>query len=283
MTLLAQFERDRERLRAIAFRITGSADDADDALQISWEKVAAKSADAPPADIQEPTAWLTTVVSRTCLDLLRAHRRRGEVPLDAVADRPSERPTPEDAAIRLDEVGRALLVVQQQLSPMQRVAFVLHDMFALSFEEVGAILDRSPDAAKKLASRARGRITPPAGTDAADLRLVRAYLAASRDGDIDRLLRILAPDVVRTADPELLPPGVPMRIRGAGEVAEQTRVFAARAQLSVVLLVDGRPAIIVAPHGRPQIAMRFIISDNMIAGIDVNDAAGIPAASFTLA
>lgn len=281
MTLLAQFERDRGRLRAIAFRITGSVDDADDALQIAWEKVA--NATGAPADVREPSAWLTTVVSRTCLDLLRGHRRRGEVTLDAVADQPSERPTPEESAVRLDDVGRALLVVQQQLSPAQRVAFVLHDIFALSFDEIGAITGRSPDAAKKLASRARGRITPPADADTADVELVRAYLAASRDGDIDRLLHILAPDVIRTADPALLPSGMPTRTEGADEVAEQTRIFAARARVSTVLLVDGRPAVVVAPHGRPQVVMRFTMSDNMIAAIDVNDAAGIPATSFKFA
>ncbi|WP_018178393.1 sigma-70 family RNA polymerase sigma factor [Jongsikchunia kroppenstedtii] len=285
MTLLAQFERDRGRLRAIAFRITGSADDADDALQIAWEKAAAAvgGTNADPTDIREPSAWLTTVVSRTCLDLLRGHRRRGEVALDAIADRPGEDPTPEDAAIRLDEVGRALLVVQQQLSPAQRVAFVLHDMFALSFDEIGSITGRSPAAAKKLASRARGRIAPPAETDTADVDLVRAYLQASRDGNIERLLRILAPDVIRTADPAVLPSGMPTRTEGADEVAEQTRLFAARARLSAVVLVDDRPAVVVAPHGRPTIVMRFTVSGNMIAAIDVNDAAGIPATSFKLA
>ncbi|WP_272896354.1 sigma factor-like helix-turn-helix DNA-binding protein, partial [Mycobacterium montefiorense] len=174
-----------------------------------------------------------------------------------------------------DSVGSALLVVLDRLSPAQRVAFVLHDVFAVPFETIGEVLDRSPTAAKKLASRARSRLhqgTPAQpGRLAQHLEVVEAFLAASRGGDIATLLELLAPDVVRRVDRLLIPDDVPAELRGAREVAEETRRFATRAQRGVVMLIDGVPGVVIAPRGRAQILLRLGIgADNRIHAIDIS-------------
>jgi RNA polymerase sigma-70 factor (ECF subfamily) len=270
--LIARFEADRPRLRAIAYRMLGSLDDVDDALQAVW--IRARNADF--SDVRELAAWFTTVTVRECLDQLRARRRRGEVLLpddytvSAVAP-PSA--SADEELLLAESVGRALLVVLDRLSPAQRAAFVLHDLFAVPFDDIGRMLHRSPTAAKKLASRARERLhgAPPADQllTADHFKIADAFLAASRGGDLPRLLDLLAPDVIRTADPVLLPDGVPGEVRGSREVSEETRIFAARAKAGELALLDGAPGIVIAPAGRLLAVIRLTIRHGRITAIDI--------------
>ncbi|MDY7104197.1 MAG: sigma-70 family RNA polymerase sigma factor [Actinomycetota bacterium] len=264
-----RFEADRERLRAIAFRILGSLDDADDALQLAWVRVARTDR----RRIENPSGWLTTVVSRVCLDLLRARRTRMATEAlvdDRVAAREA---TPEDDALMAESVGRALLVVLDRLSPAERVAFVLHDLFAVPFDEIAEIVDRSQAAAKKLASRARRRVRGDAAPVGADVdrhrAIVEAFLAASAHGDLATLVELLAPDVVRRADRVAVPDEVASDVRGARAVAEETRVFAHLAGHGEVASVDGAPGIVVAPGGHLAVILRVRVERGRITRIDV--------------
>jgi RNA polymerase sigma-70 factor (ECF subfamily) len=266
--LAARFEADRPHLRGVAYRLLGSLDDADDAVQRVW----LKASQADLREVENLTGWFTTVTARECLDLLRAAKRRAEVPLD---DQPAAAvaPSADEEAGLAESVGVALLVVLDRLSPAQRVAFVLHDLFSFPFDEVGATLDRSPAAAKKLASRARERVHGHGSADkrigAEHFRLVRAFLSASRNGDIPQLLELLAPGVVRRVDRVLVPEEVPTEMRGARAVAEETKVFAALARVGVIAMVDGTPGIVIAPHGRLQSVLRLTIRRDRIQAIDV--------------
>jgi RNA polymerase sigma factor (sigma-70 family) len=257
--LETRFAAERDRLRALAYRMLGSLDDADDAVQQTWLRVDRTDL----SDVDNLPGWLTTVISRVCLDMLRARGRRGERPLTTVADAhvratsgTAERDAvdPVEEAVMAESVSRALLVVLERLSPAQRVAFVLHDLFAVPFEVVADVIGRSTVATKKLASRARHRVhgAPPSDPAArsADRAVVAAFLAASRDGDFETLLALLAPDVVRRADRVAATPPAAAVVRGARAVAEETRVFAERARRAEVALVDGAPAIVIAPGGR---------------------------------
>ncbi|OBF83734.1 RNA polymerase subunit sigma [Mycobacterium sp. 852002-51163_SCH5372311] len=276
--LARRFDADRRHLRSVAFQLLGSVADADDAVQSAWLR--ASRSDFGVVD--NLTGWLTTITAREALDQLKARKRRAEWPLagpeelDRVTGRVAA-PADEDALL-VDSVGRALLVVLDRLSPAQRVAFVLHDVFAVPFETIADLLDRSPAAAKKLASRARGRVhadrvaQPP--RMAKHVEIVDAFMAASRGGDIATLLDLLAPDVVRRVDrvlvPDLDPDLVPTELRGAREVAEETRLFAQRAQLGAVLLIDGVPGIAVAPAGRAHTLLRIgFDDDDRIRSIDI--------------
>ena len=272
--LAQRFDADRGHLRAVAFQLLGSAADADDAVQSAWLKASRSDFDA----VNNLTGWFTTITAHEAYDQLRARARRAEQPLvdadelDRIAGTASA-PADEDALLA-DSVDRALLVVLDRLSPAQRVAFVLHDVFAMPFEHIAAVLDRSPVAAKKLASRARGRLHVGAAAEprraAEHLEVVEAFLAASRGGDIATLLELLAPDVVRRVDPALVPEDVPVELSGAAEVAEETRRFAQRARAGAVMLVDGVPGIIIAPLGRPQAMLRIGIgADNRIHTVDI--------------
>ncbi|PRX96719.1 sigma-70 family RNA polymerase sigma factor [Allonocardiopsis opalescens] len=269
-SLAARFDADRPHLRAVAYRLLGSADDADDAVQAAWLKIDR----ADSHEVRNLTGWFTTVTARECLDQLRARRRRGEVALpgDGSALAPPAPPA-EDEALLADSVGRALLVLLDRLSPAQRVAFVLHDLFALPFDEIGRLLERSPSAAKKLASRARERLRggPSAerAPSAEQLRIADAFLAASRGGDLPALLDLLAPDVVRRVDRVLVPEGVATELRGARAVAEETRIFAARARAGAVAVVDGAPGAVIAPAGRLQAVLRLDIDGDRIRGIEI--------------
>lgn len=273
--LAQRFEADRGRLKSVAFQLLGSLSDAEDAVQAAWLK-ASRSEYAAVANL---TAWLTTITAREALDQLRARKRRAEQPLtDADADAAvGERfvaAAADEEVLMAESVSRALLVVLDRLPPAQRVAFVLHDVFAVPFETIADLLDRSPAAAKKLASRARGRLHPapsaPAPRTAEHLEVVRAFLAASRGGDIDTLVKLLAPDVVRTVDPALVPADVPVEIRGARAVAEETRRFTDRARAAAVVLIDGRPGIAIAPAGRLQALLRVAVgADNRIQVVDI--------------
>lgn len=266
--LAAWFASEREHLRAVAIRMLGSAAEADDALQETWLR--ADGADR--SAIANPGAWLTTVTSRVCLDRLRARTRRGEIALPAGAGA-SARPEPAEEAVLVESVGRALLVVLDRLTPAQRVAFVLHDLFAVPFDEVASVVDRSVPATKKLASRARGRVRGAADAPGPDPAghgaVVAAFLAAARGGDLDTLLDLLAPDVVRRADRQALPAGSPTEVRGARAVAEETRIFVSRARAAAVAVVDGRPGIVVAPGARLEMVLRFAVTDGRIVAYDV--------------
>ncbi|MFI5607025.1 sigma-70 family RNA polymerase sigma factor [Amycolatopsis sp. NPDC051903] len=261
-TLAARFEAERPRLRALARRMLGSAAEAEDAVQESWLRLAA----APEPD--NLAAWLTTVVSRICLDLLRARR---ETPTEHVPDRGVA--GPEDDVELADEVGRALLVVLATLEPAERVAFVLHDLFAVPFGAIGPILDRTPATTKKLASRARLRMrgTPalPAPELARDRQVVEAFLVAARGGDLAALLSLLAPDVVRHADAAALPPGAAAVLRGADAVARGTRVFARRAALAELALVDGAVGLVLAPAGRLAGALKVTVVAGRVTAYEV--------------
>lgn len=261
-TLARQFEDHRHRLHAVAFHLLGSTADADDAVQSAWLK--ASGADFTAVD--NLSGWLTTITARTAVDQLRTRARRGERPLsDALGLDNAPVPAAEEEVLRAEAVSRALLVVLDRLSPAQRAAFVLHDVFDVPFEQIGEALDRSADAAKKLASRARARLHagPPAEPQrrAEHLRIVTAFLAASRGGDIPALLELLAPDVVRRVDPMLVPSGVPIEMRGADDIATETRRFTGRARVGAVLLVDGAPGIAIAPGGRLLAVLRIGIGD----------------------
>jgi RNA polymerase sigma-70 factor, ECF subfamily len=285
--LAQRFDADRGRLRSVAFQLLGSVADADDAVQSAWLKTSRSDFDA----VDNLTGWFTTITAHEAFDQLRTRKRRAEQPLaaddlDRLAGTGSA-PADEDALLA-DSVSSALLVVLDRLSPAQRVAFVLHDVFAVPFETIAGLLDRSPGAAKKLASRARGRLlggAPAQPRRAAEhLEIVEAFLAASRGGDIATLLELLAPGVVRRVDRRLVPDGVPTELRGAADVAEETRRFAQRARRGVVMLIDGAPGIVIAPRGRPQIMLQIGIGiDNRIHTIDITgDAERLRRALFAL-
>jgi RNA polymerase sigma-70 factor (ECF subfamily) len=267
--LAARFEADRAHLRGVAYRMLGSLDEADDAVQRAWLR--AERFDL--AGVANPTGWLTTMVARVCLDMLRSRRRRGEEPLTAVADASAGRLRdgggPEEEAVLAESVGRALVVVLDRLRPAERVAFVLQDLFAVPFDEIATVVGRSPAASKKLASRARARVRGEATVGAVDLArhaaVVEAFLAASRGGDLDLLVELLAPDVVRRADRH----DVAGEVRGARAVAEETRVFSEGARAAEVALVDGRPGLVVAPAGRLRLVLRISVEGERITVIDV--------------
>lgn len=272
LAVLAQrFEAERQRLRSVAFQLLGSMADADDAVQSAWLKASGSDFHA----VENLAGWFTTITAHEALDQLRLRRRRSERPLVKPDDLDQHiSAAADDEALLADSLSRALVVVLDRLSPAQRVAFVLHDVFAVPFETVGELLDRSPVAAKKLASRARARLTPgPAARTprtAEHVKIVQAFLAASRGGDIGALLELLAPDVVRRVDAALVPDDVPTVVRGASYVAEETRRFTQRAATGAVLLIDGVPGIVMAPAGRVQALLQIRIGDdNRIHEIDI--------------
>ena len=261
--LTERFEAERERLRAVAHRMLGSVAEAEDAVQEAWLRLNRTDTEA----VDNLAGWLTTVVSRVCLDMLRARRTRredpsGQQPPEQLPD--AEGPgAPEREALLVDAVGRALLVVLDTLAPAERVAFVLHDLFAVPFEEVGPVVGRTPATAKKLASRARLKVRGTPVLPGAELdrhrHVVEAFLAASRGGDLDALLAVLAPDVVRRADPAALPPGVPAEARGALAVARETVVIGRRSRYAEAALIDGAVGMVVAPYGRLLLALTFTV------------------------
>jgi RNA polymerase sigma factor (sigma-70 family) len=256
------FETHRPHLRAVAYRMLGSHAEADDAVQDAWLRLNRSDADR----VENLGGWLTTVVGRICLDMLRSRAARREEPLDG----PIETVTadPEQQAEQADAVGLALLVVLDTLTPAERLAFVLHDVFAVPFDEIAAILDRSPAAARMLASRARRRVQTadarpdPTRQDA----LVRAFLAASGDGDFDALLVLLDPEVVMRADDTATRAGAPVELRGAAAVAGQ---FSGRAQGAQPVLVHGVAGAVWAPRGKPRAVFDFTVTDGKITAIDM--------------
>ncbi|MFE1593508.1 sigma-70 family RNA polymerase sigma factor [Nocardia sp. NPDC058705] len=264
------FEQRRDRLRGIAYRMVGSTTEAEDAVQEAWLRLA--GAEAEIADLD---GWLTTVVSRICLDMLRARTRRAEV---VSADAPARAASgpgvdPEAEALRADSVERALLVVLGTLGPEERVAFVLHDLFAVPFAEIAPMLGRTAATTKKLASRARLRVHAPARIEPTELAAhqaaVTAFVRAAREGDLGGLLAVLAPEVVRTADPAALSPGMALVVRGARAVAGGALALRRRSRDAVLVLVDGRPGLVVARAGGPVFAVTFVVRAGRIVAYDV--------------
>ena len=277
--LAERFESHRARLHAVAQRMLGSAAEADDALQEAWLRTSRASRD----DVDDLGAWLTTVVSRVCLTMMDSRRRRREEALgeeDRLPD-PSvvvidpAAGAPEEQALVADAVGGALLVVLDQLSPPERLAFVLHDLFGLSFEEIAPIVERTPAAARQLASRARRRVRgaePPAADFKRRRAIVDAYLAAAREGDFDGLLNVLAPDVVLRVDAG---GGAPLRIvRGAGAVASSASTGARAGQATGrsvrPALVDGAPgAVVFEADGTPVTIIGVAVAGDRVTGLDI--------------
>ena len=270
--LTLRFAEHRDRLLSLAFRMLGSRGDAEDAVQETWLRVSRTDT----AQVENPAGWLTTVVSRVCLNMLESRKVRREEPVGALPPEPSAPQTgagPEDEALLADSVGVALSVVLDTLAPAERLAFVLHDVFGMSFNEIGAIIDRSPAAARQLGSRARRRVQSAAAeSDAARSRkreIVSAFLAASRGGDFAALLSLLDPGAVLVADPATVRMGAAAEASGAEAVAA---TFVGRAHAARVALVDGVPGAVWANAGLPQVVFTFTISDEKITGISLEAA-----------
>ncbi len=263
--LAAQFEEQRPRLRGVAYRMLGSLSEADDAVQEAWLRI--DSADL--SAVQNLPAWLTTVVARVCLNLLRTRERRREDSLDAFPlDRGDDGADLAEEAQLADSVGLAMLVVLDVLGPAERIAFVLHDMFAVPFEDIAQILDRNPAAVRQLASRARRRVRGgEAGpADASKRRgVVEAYLAAAREGDFAGLLKVLDPDVVLHSDTG----AAPVVLRGVRAVSKGALLASEMARSTQVAVVDGVPGLVLAPRGRLTVVLKFVFDGDLIAGIDV--------------
>jgi len=266
--LASRFEASRPRLRAVAYRMLGSLSEAEDAVQEAWLRAAGHGAD----DVANLEGWLTTIVGRVCLDMLRSRRSRREEPLDAEAAAAAAAEGPEQEAVLADSVGLALLVVLDTLAPPERVAFVLHDMFGLPFGEIGEVTGRSPAAARQLASRARRRVrggAVPQPRAARQREVAEAFFAAARGGDLNALLAVLDPDVELHADAAAVPSGIPMTLRGAAAVSRGAVAASARSRHSQLALVDGVPGIVMAPLGRLVLVLRFSIRDGKISRIEV--------------
>jgi RNA polymerase sigma factor (sigma-70 family) len=267
--LAERFEAHRPRLRAVARRLLGATAEADDAVQEAWLRLTRTD----PKAVDNLGGWLTTVVARVCLDLLRSRGARREQPLDAGLPDPAAGatggPGPEEQALVADAVGPAMLVVLDTLAPAERVAFVLHDLFAVPFDEIAPLVGRSEVAARQLASRARRRVQGQAPHPDRDRArqgaVVAAFLAASREGDFGALLALLDPEVVVRAEVA----GGTRVVRGAAAVASQALGFAGRARAARLALVGGAAGLVVGPHGRPALVLRFAMAGDRISRIDI--------------
>jgi RNA polymerase sigma-70 factor (ECF subfamily) len=269
--LTERFEEHRPHLRAVAYRMLGSVGETDDALQEAWLRIRTQD----PAAVENLEAWLTTIVGRVCLNMLRSRRARREAIPDAHVPDPvvtlSDSVDPEQEALLADSVGLALLVVMDSLPPAERLAFVLHDVFGLPFAEIAAALDRSEAAAQQLASRARRRVrdAPEPDPDLARQRpVVDAFFAASRDGDFDALLELLDPHVELRIDGGALRADASLELRGADAVAAHTTTYSRLYPFVRPALVNGAAGAVVAPHGRLFCVMGFTVSGGRITTID---------------
>lgn len=267
--LAEQFKANRSHLKTVAYRMLGSTSEAEDAVQEAWLRLSRSDT----AEVRNLGGWLTTVVSRICLDMLRSRKQRREDPFGPDVTEPSVSQSDpggfEHEAMLADSVGLAMLVVLQQLTPAERIAFVLHDMFDLPFDEIAPIVDRSPDAARQLASRARRRVQGKSNPDEAQLAdnrsIVSAFLTASRTGDLRGLLAVLDPNVVMRADTAAMQLGaVPPSTRGADAVAA---AFNGRARNAQVGLIDGAVGVIIAPEGKLRLVLEVLIRDGKIVEI----------------
>jgi RNA polymerase sigma factor (sigma-70 family) len=270
--LAEQFEQHRPHLRRVAYRMLGTLDESEDAVQEAWLRLSR----VDDSSIENLGGWLTTVVGRVCLDMLRARRVRSEDSTDAWLPDPivsvDEEADPEQEALLADSVGLALLVVLETLMPAERLAFVLHDMFGVPFDEIAPIVERSPEATRQLASRARRRVRGarpvPEPSPVEQRRVVDAFLAAAREGDFEGLIAVLDPDVVLRTD-RALPRGAPGEVHGAETVARRAFRFAQLAPLAQPALVNGVPGFVVAPEGRLFAVLAFTVIGGRITEIDV--------------
>lgn len=278
--LASRFEANRDRLRAVAFRMLGSASEAEDVVQDAWLRLCRSDV----GGVDNLAGWLTTVVARMCLDLLRARKARREEPIDAHASAieapDSDAAGPEHELMLADAIGPALLVVLETLNPAERLAFVLHDMFGVSFEEIAAVVGRSPTAARQLASRARRRVqgadAAPRADQARQRQVVDAFLAASREGNFAALLALLDPGVVLHADAAAVAGAASARADGAPLLEPQVhgadavaRAFSGRARGAQPALVDGAAGAAWAPDGTPRAAFAFIVANGRIVEVEV--------------
>ncbi|MCA1845654.1 MAG: sigma-70 family RNA polymerase sigma factor [Actinobacteria bacterium] len=270
--LADRFQEHRTRLRALAYRMLGSVAEADDAVQETWLRLSRTDS----ARVENLGGWLTTVTARVCLNMLRSRSTRREEPLDThVPDpivAPEGGPDPEQEALLADSVGLALHIVLETLAPAERLAFVLHDMFAVPFDEIAPIVSRTPDATRQLASRARRRVQGAAVPDA-DLthqrRVVDAFFAAARAGDFDALVAVLDPDAVLRFDGGRARPAASALVRGAEALAGRALMFAQPSRLVHPALVNGAAGVVVTAEGRPVSVWAFTVADGRIAAIDV--------------
>lgn len=258
-----KFEAQRPRLRVIAYRMLGSLSDADDAVQETWLRLCRT---AHP-EVDDLGAWLTTVVARISLNMLRSRKTRSEAKLpDLIIDR-ADGASPEHGVLLADGIGLALLVVLETLAPAERVAFVLHDVFGMPFEDIAPIVERTPAAARQLASRARRRLqarnAPPDADMQAQRNLVDAFIAAAQDGDFNRLVAILDPEVLLRADV------ASTEVRGAEQVARQAQAFSRPGLLRRPVLVNGAAGLIAMFEGKPLAIMAFTVAGGKITGIDI--------------
>ncbi|MEG9438648.1 sigma-70 family RNA polymerase sigma factor [Edaphobacter sp. HDX4] len=271
--LAERFEQNRGHLRGVAFRMLGSLSEADDAVQEAWLRLSGSDADA----IDNLGGWLTTVVSRVCLDMLRSRKSRREDSMEMQPGEPATMPEgrsdPEREAILADSVGVALLVVLDRLNPAERLAFVLHDLFGISFDEIAGILGRSAISARQLASRARRRVQGApmmaAEETSGQHNLMNRFLAALRAGDVQGLVAVLDPEFVIHIDEASLQPGGQREVRGPETWAKQAVVFARGARFIEAVLVDGVPGALLAPYGRLMRVLRFTFAGEKIAEIEV--------------
>src|SRR6266540_6324407 len=272
--LAERFEANRSHLRGVAFRMLGSLTEADDAVQEAWIRLSRTDT----SDVDNLRAWLTTVVGRVCLNMLRSRKTRREASLETHLPDPILSPEegidPEQEALLGDSVGLALLVVLDSLAPAERVAFVLHDVFAVPFDEIAPIVGRTPTAARQLASRARRRVRGAAPEPDADLSqqrvVVNAFIAAAREGDFEALLKVLDPDVILRGDRGAIAAGAITEIRGAPAVAREALAFAQRyGAFAQPVLVNGAAGVLVAEKGKPFSVMGFTIRHDKVAAIDI--------------
>jgi len=297
--LAAEFDTHRTHLHAVAYRMLGSPSEAEDVVQEAWLRMSRSDV----TDVCNLRGWLTTVVARACLDVLRARRpaQEGSMPHESLdADEATAgfadalAPDPESELLLADAIGPALLVVLDRLAPAERLAFVLHDLFAVPFDDVAAIVGRTPTAARQLASRARRRVQGAAADGCTDFarqrQIVEAFLAASRNGDFAALIALLDPDVVLRADAATVlasaasqaegAPKIAARVRGANAVAD---TFCGRARAARAAVIDGRAGAVFAPGGTPRVAFVFTVVHGRIAGIDVvGDPATLGAATIAI-
>jgi RNA polymerase sigma-70 factor (ECF subfamily) len=270
--LAQQFENNRGHLRGVAYRMLGSLNEADDAVQETWLRLSRSDA----GSIQNLGGWLTTVVARICLDMLRSRTARAEESLDgqlaSVTNKPSTR-DPEQETLLADSVGVALLVVLDRLNPAERLAFVLHDVFAVPFEEIAAIIDRTPEAARRLASRARRKVQAKESNASANLpeqrEVVDAFLKALQSGDFEGLVSVLDPDVLVHIDEAAARPGGPTEIRGARNWAQGAIAFSQLTRFAQAALVNGSVGVVFAPEGKLSRVLRFTIADGKIVQADI--------------
>ena len=271
--LAEQFEQNRGHLRGVAYRMLGSLSEAEDAIQETWLRLSRSNAEA----IENLSGWLTTVVARVCLDILRSRNSRREEALEEQASEPVAKGEggrdPEQEALLADSVGLALLVILDRLTPSERLAFVLHDMFALPFDEIAKIVNRTPDAARQLASRARRRVQGGERLPASELHrnreVVDAFLAALRGGDFEGLLAVLDPDLVVRVDEFSAAGGTAIEIRGAAHWAKGALIYSRGARHSQPALVNGELGVVVAPRGRLFRVLQLKLKDGKITEIEV--------------